>query len=130
MPLRPGAMAPSDAANVTFTLRAVELSGASALSVSDLSSAWSSYIGQTISVGKLYEIVTAISARYAQAGYALSFALLPEQDITDGVVKIAVVEGYVDDVVVNGGGSASGRLPCISTTGGTPNLRWRTSSGS
>ena len=103
-------MAPGDAANVTFVLRAVELSGESALSESELSSAWTSSIGQTISVAKLYEIVTAISARYATAGYALSFALLPDQDITDGIVKIAVVEGYVDEVVINGGGSQSNRL--------------------
>lgn len=102
VPLRPGAITPENAKGVTFTLREVRITGANALSDSELSSAWSPYLGQKISVATLYEIVNAISARYAAAGYALSFALLPEQDITDGRVKIAVVEGFVDAVTVNG----------------------------
>ena len=80
------------------------------MSEGDLAAAWSSSLGQTISVEKLYEIVNSISARYAQAGYALSFALLPEQDITEGRVKIAVVEGFVDDVVVEGAPATGGGL--------------------
>jgi hemolysin activation/secretion protein len=101
IPLRPGSVAPGEADKVTFVLRGVELSGASAISATELAAEWSANIGQTISVAKLYEIVNAVSARYA-----LSFALLPEQDITDGRVKIAVVEGFVDDVVVSTGPSS------------------------
>lgn len=93
-----------------FVLHRVVLNGASAMSETALSSAWSGYIEKEISVATLYEIVTAITSEYAQAGYALSFALLPEQDVTDGVVKISVVEGYVDDVAVNGGGNGTGTL--------------------
>lgn len=110
IPLRPGSVAPGEAEKITFVLRAVELSGASAISDADLSKEWSSSLGQTISVAKLYEIVNAISARYASAGYALSFALLPEQDITEGRVKIAVVEGFVDEVVVTGEAADTGAL--------------------
>jgi hemolysin activation/secretion protein len=103
-------MAPDQAANVKFLLHRIEISGASALNEGVLSESWSRYVEKEISVATLYEIVTAITAQYAQAGYALSFALLPEQDVTDGVVKISVVEGYVDDVAVNGAGDGTGRL--------------------
>jgi hemolysin activation/secretion protein len=91
-------------------LRSVELSGASAIPEADLAGAWSASLGQTISVARLYEIVNAISARYTQAGYALSFAMLPEQDITEGRVSIAVVEGFVEDVVVDGAAAGNGAL--------------------
>jgi hemolysin activation/secretion protein len=101
IPLRPGSVAPGEADKISFVLRGVELSGASALGEAQLSGAWSASLGQTITVARLYEIVNEITARYAAAGYALSFALLPEQDVTEGQVKIAVVEGFVDDVVVS-----------------------------
>ena len=110
IPLRPGSMAPEESQRVTFVLHGIKLVGAASISESELSSEWSAYVDQTISVAKLYEIVTAISARYAAAGYALSFALLPEQDITNGQVNIVVVEGYVDNVVVNSDVPEGGRL--------------------
>ena len=81
-------MAPDQAASVKFVLHRIEISGASAVNEGVLSESWSRYVEKEISVATLYEIVTAITAQYAQAGYALSFALLPEQDVTDGVVKI------------------------------------------
>jgi hemolysin activation/secretion protein len=86
------------------------LEGATALSEAELSPAWSRYLGQTISIATLYDIANAVSEAYTRAGYALSFALLPEQDITDGRVRIAVVEGFVDEVVVSGGTVSGGSV--------------------
>ena len=44
-----------------------------------------------------------ITALYVQAGYAISFALVPAQRIdATGHVTIAVVEGYIAEIAVNG----------------------------
>lgn len=102
VPIRPGSVAPDEAEKVTFTLKAVTLEGARAVPETRLASLWSQDLNRTISVARLFEIVNAITNEYARAGYALSFALLPEQDITEGRVRIAVVEGFVDAVTVNG----------------------------
>ncbi len=56
--------------------------------------------------GRSYEdLVNATSAvtRYLQRdlGYYLGYAYLPEQTPTDGVVRIAVLEGRLDEVILN-----------------------------
>lgn len=108
IPLRRGAVAPDQAKNMSFTLREVRVSGSEKLPASKLSSIWSSRIGQTISVADVYSFVDAIVTAYVIEGYALSFALLPEQKIENGIVQIVVVEGFVDDVDVTGGPLPSG----------------------
>jgi hemolysin activation/secretion protein len=107
VPIRPGSVAPDQADKVTFTLKAVTLDGARTLPEARLAALWSQDLNRTISVTRLFEIVNAITNEYARAGYALSFALLPEQDITEGTVRIAVVEGFIDEIIIDGA-SASG----------------------
>lgn len=102
VPIRPGSVAPDQADKVTFTLKAITLQGVTALPQDALASIWQRDLDTTISVARLFEIVNAITNEYARAGYALSFALLPEQDITEGTVRIAVVEGFVDEVTLDG----------------------------
>ncbi len=102
VPIRPGSVAPEEADKVTFTLKTVTLEGARTVPETRLASLWSQDLNRTISVARLFEIVNAITNEYARAGYALSFALLPEQDITEGRVRIAVVEGFIDEVTVSG----------------------------
>lgn len=107
VPIRPGSVAPDQADKVTFTLKKIVPEGVTALPLARLSPLWAEDLGKTISVARLFAIVNAITNEYARAGYALSFALLPEQDITEGTVRIAVVEGFIDDIVIDGA-SASG----------------------
>ena len=41
-------------------------------------------------------------AHYVEAGYVNSGALIPDQEVRDGVIEIQIVEGRLADVVVNG----------------------------
>lgn len=102
VPLTREQLAPERADAITLTLNAVRLEGAAALAEADLADLWEDRLGQTVSVATLFEIVNAITHRYSDAGYALSIAVLPEQQIEDGVVTILVFEGYVDTVVFTG----------------------------
>ena len=45
--------------------------------------------------GELFDFANAITRAYAQAGYALSFAVVPEHTIEDGAVTVRVIEGFV-----------------------------------
>lgn len=55
-----------------------------------------------ITIGQLIETANEVTKLYQERGYALSFAFVPAQDFAGGVVRITVVEGYVNDVKVTG----------------------------
>jgi len=59
-------------------------------------------MGHSISLADLYAVTNQIAKLYADAGYALSFAVVPAQRVSEGIVHIQVVEGYIADVSVEG----------------------------
>lgn len=90
---------------MSFTLGAVQISGNSALSTEHLSPLWADRLGKPISLAQAFGIGASISAQYRQAGYILSQAVVPAQDLnTVGAVnlRIEVLEGYVDRVTFTG----------------------------
>jgi hemolysin activation/secretion protein len=88
-----------------FVLRAVGLTGASTLSNAELAPAYQPFIGKPVSQADLAAIATAISDRYRAAGYHLSRAIVPPQDIDNGRVRIQVIEGSIAEVNLNGEGA-------------------------
>ncbi len=58
--------------------------------------------GLEVTLGVLTLMVHEITAYYAQEGYILARAFIPEQEIKDGVVRIRVLEGRVGEVQVMG----------------------------
>lgn len=123
-PVLPGAniqVAPENSEEITFELNSLVLDGAKAIPETQLQHIWRDKLGTTISVAVLYDIANAITKAYVDAGYALSFAFVPEQEIDEGHVTLRVVEGFVDEIVFAGealedlndwpdGGKARGRL--------------------
>ncbi|WP_300035250.1 POTRA domain-containing protein [uncultured Roseobacter sp.] len=103
-PLQPGGVGPS------FILRGVSLEGASALPEKDLEPIWTDLLGEPVTVATLDGIAARISAAYRAGGYVLSQAILPAQTIDDGIVRILVVEGFIDDLRLNGGAPEQQRL--------------------
>lgn len=103
---------PAGAAEARFMLRGVELGGNHVLSWDQLSPAWSDRIGQTISLQQAFGIAAAISARYRQAGYILSQALLPQQElpVEGAILKVEIIEGYVARAGITGIDSTGGAL--------------------
>lgn len=95
-------VAPAESDQITFTLAGLRLEGAQAVPASELNVLWKEYIGTTISVATLYDIANKITQTYVDHGYALSFAFVPEQEIADGSVVLRVVEGFVDQVIIQG----------------------------
>jgi hemolysin activation/secretion protein len=92
--------APPGAAAMSFQLNGLTVDGMTVFDQADISWFWQRMIGHTITVAGLFYIANAITRLYADAGYVLSFAVVPEQKITDGMgtVRIHVIEGYVDKI--------------------------------
>lgn len=53
-------------------------------------------------------IAAAITARYREAGFHLSRALIPPQDMSSGTLKVTVVEGVIEQVSVSGADATFG----------------------
>lgn len=60
------------------------------------------YVGKPISFKKLQEALGTINTFYISRGYFLARAILPAQDLPDGIVRIAIVEGNLGDVIIQG----------------------------
>lgn len=74
-----------------IVIKQFKFEGNKVLNAADLEEALSSLTNHEITVNQLKTCVDLIAAYYRQKGY-LAVATLPEQDITDGVVLINIVE--------------------------------------
>lgn len=88
-----------------FVLRRVSVSGAVAISADRLVTSYQPYIGKQVSQADLSAIASAISDAYRAAGFHLSRAIVPPQDIKGGEVRIQVIEGSITDVMLKGEGA-------------------------
>lgn len=95
--------APAGAENVHFVLKGIVLEGVTAYPKSELESVFADQIGKRISLTDVYGIAQSITRKYRRDGYIITQAVIPEQTIDDGVVKIRVVEGYIDNVILQNG---------------------------
>lgn len=99
------AQAPAPAGKPLFVLRTVVLTGASTLSKAELAAAYQPFLGKPVSQADLAAIASAISDRYRAAGYHLSRAIVPPQDIANGEVRIQVIEGCIAEISLKGEGA-------------------------
>ncbi|WP_407155843.1 ShlB/FhaC/HecB family hemolysin secretion/activation protein [Bradyrhizobium sp. STM 3557] len=88
-----------------FVLRSVVLTGATSLDNAELAAAYQPFLGKPVSQADLAGIANAISDRYRAAGYHLSRAIVPPQDIENGRVRIQVIEGSIAEVSLKGEGA-------------------------
>jgi hemolysin activation/secretion protein len=88
-----------------FVLHAVSVIGASALPPGQLAATYRSYLGKMVSQADLAAIAQAISDCYRAAGFHLSRAIIPPQDIAEGRVHIQVIEGSITEVDLRGDGA-------------------------
>lgn len=87
----------------SFPLTAIMLEGATAIDADMLAPIWADLIGTSVTVATLNAVAAEISAFYRAQGFLLSQAVLPAQTIAGGVVRITVIEGFIDTVTLSGG---------------------------
>ncbi len=85
-----------------FTLKSVNVVGASVYSESDLEALAAQHIGNKVSLADLNSIAKAITNKYRNDGYVLSSAVVVPQSVKAGTVKIQVIEGSISKVTVTG----------------------------
>src|SRR5579863_6640905 len=88
-----------------FALRGISLTGAHAIPREQIIRAYQPYLGKKVSQADLASIAASVGDIYRAAGFHLSRAIVPPQDIRNGRVRVQVVEGSITEVVLKGDGA-------------------------
>jgi hemolysin activation/secretion protein len=83
-------------------LRQVSVTGALTIPADQLITAYQPYLGKKVSQADLVAIAGAISDLYRAAGFHLSRAIVPPQDIRGGHLRLQVIEGSITEVALKG----------------------------
>lgn len=85
-----------------FVLSGVLIEGATRFTTLGFLPFYQAYLGKKTTVDQLRKIAEAITGHYHKAGYFLSRAVLPAQQIEFGIVRLRVEEGYIAEVETGG----------------------------
>lgn len=93
---------PDNAEELSLSLTQVVIEGSTVYTKDELSHLYKNRIGQKIALAEVFRIAEEITAKYRNDGYILSRAVVPPQTIDDGSVRIDIVEGFINDVLIEG----------------------------
>lgn len=96
------AEAGDDAAALRFDVMEFEVAGNSVLEAADIQRALTPFTGFNKGVADVEASREALEKAYRDKGYATVVVEVPAQDVRNGIVQLAVVEGKVDQVRVRG----------------------------
>lgn len=91
----------STADGMRLAVKGLHISGQTVFSEADLLALVNDAVGKELSLAELNQLAARITSYYRQRGYLVARAYLPAQDIRDGQVEIAVLEGRLGKVEVN-----------------------------
>jgi hemolysin activation/secretion protein len=106
----PGAVAPDAVKSVKVRIREVRIEGATAVPLDKMLARARDYLGREITGAEIFELARELTAMYRNAGYILSQVVVPPQSLSEAVLVLRVVEGYVASVRVEGDPAVAGAL--------------------
>ncbi|QPJ64792.1 MAG: ShlB/FhaC/HecB family hemolysin secretion/activation protein [Candidatus Nitrohelix vancouverensis] len=93
---------PEELKKIRFFLNKIIISGATVYSEKQFAYLSRNFLRREVSLAHVYRMAAAITARYRNDGYILSKAVVPPQEIVDGVIRLRIIEGYIDEINVKG----------------------------
>lgn len=87
--------------NIKFELQGVEFSGNTIVSSNTLSEYFEPLIGKEIGFNEIINAISEITQTYQSMGYITSKAYIPPQEITDGIIKVNILEGKIGQININ-----------------------------
>ncbi|MGG6296814.1 ShlB/FhaC/HecB family hemolysin secretion/activation protein [Leptolyngbya sp. AN02str] len=91
-----------DGPSTTIRVNRFEVVGSTVFSAEELAEITAPYTNRDLSFAELLQVRTAITQHYVSQGYTTSGAFIPPQTPEDGVVRIQVLEGRVEDITITG----------------------------
>lgn len=101
---------PDWAEHLRFPLNELLLDGVTAYDRKELLPLYQHMLGGEVSLADIFALSDALTVKYRNDGYILSRAAVPAQEIENGIVRLQVVEGYIDNIQIEGSDRADRRL--------------------
>lgn len=89
-------------AGPSFIIQGVKIEGNTLFEEDELKALINIEQGMSVTLGILNLMAQEITSFYGKAGYILTQAYIPEQEVVDGIVLIRILEGKVGDIEVSG----------------------------
>lgn len=100
-PAQPGAP-PKEAEGPKVLVKQFRVTGNTVIPTAKLEALVRSEEGKELTLAQLREVAARITDYYADQGYILARAYLPPQDVREGILEIAVLEGTIGKIEVTG----------------------------
>ena len=92
---------------IRFKVNAIEFSASEILAAAELEAIARDYRGREISLAELQELAERVNDLYRAKGVVTARAVIPPQDVSDGVVRIRLVEGRYGEISLRGNENTS-----------------------
>lgn len=89
---------------VRIPLREIDVAGSNVIERDAIEAALASYKGREVAESELSEIANVATELYRKAGFHLSRAVILPQDLRNGRLQLTVIEGAIEEVIVEGDG--------------------------
>ena len=106
-PARPAAPA-APPAQGCVRIDAVSVAGVTVVLRRAVDAAVAPFEGRCLGLADLDAVLKAVTFVYVDAGYVAARAYLPAQDLADGTLDIVVIEGFLEDITIDGASGAGG----------------------
>ena len=96
--------------NIIIPVEQIRVTGSTVLTPEEIDAIIQPLEGQSVSLAQLNEAARAITRLYIERGYITSRAIVPQQEVIDGVVEIRIIEGSIADIQIEGNNHISDRF--------------------
>ena len=87
---------------LTVNVKQFSVEGSTVFNNAQLTQAVAPFIGSGRPLSDLQAAADAVTQLYLNEGYITSEAILPPQDIVDGIVRLQIIEGFLEEIRVEG----------------------------
>ena len=93
---------PAELEKVKFVLNHLIIQGSTIYEKKAFKGLYKKYLKKSLTLKNIYKIAQNVTNKYRNDGYILSKAIVPPQKIERGVVRIEILEGFIDQVKIEG----------------------------
>ncbi len=98
----PNPASPTAPASPTIQVQKIQVTGSTVFGPEQLNPIVQPFEGRALTLEQLREVADAITQLYLNQGYITSRAILVDQEITNGIVEIRVLEGSLQEIQIEG----------------------------
>lgn len=88
--------------DIEIPIKRIKVTGSSVFSSQELSQIIQSLEGKNIKISELKKLAKTITNKYLELGYITSRAIVPQQEIREGIVEIKIIEGSIANIQIEG----------------------------